>query len=973
MGLTIAMLADLPVPTPNPPTLRRALFRSTALVAVSSLALMLAAGPGWADGGAGGAAGRTPGGAGGADSLSGPGGAGADGSNLYGGGGGGGGAGTTGGLGGSAFGGDGGGGRGGAHGTVAPGLPLSSFGGAGGNGLDAPLSLAGGGGGGAGGSASIVTTNGTWNLPNNLVSFRGGDGGAGGRAPAANGYGGAGGSGGFGLYFTTTGAKTISIGPFAEVTGGNGGAGGIGGAANGSHGLGGVAIVGSNLSIILGANAIVSGGLDGSGTVRANAINFTGGANALTMNSSMTLRGDIELAGSLVLDSPNDVTLSNAIKGSGSITKVGNSVLTLTGTNTYTGGTTLEAGTLRWNGFGALVQKTAYTVNGGTLDLGGRGLTASSFSGTGGTVDLGSYGSLTVDQSTNTSYAGVISGNGSLRKTGSGTLTLSGANTYSGLTSVSGGRLEVNGSLASAVIVTGGELGGTGSVGQTIISGGTLAPGSAGPFTVNDVLRFDWQSTYLVDVSSSGASRVNVSRSAHLDGAKVTARFAPGDYVSKQYNILHANDRVWDRFASETNTNLPAGFKAALSYDLYNVYLNLTLAMAPPLGTSFTPNQSGVANAVMSYFESTGSIPFGLGGLTAAGLTHAAGEPATGAQSATNGAMSQFMGALVDSSPEGRGVSIAPAPGSFASYAAYGSGKAGARKDADLPTRTAVLTADPDAWRWSVWGSGFGGAQFTGADASAGTAANTNRVYGAAAGADYKLTPSTIAGFALAGGATSFNTYGLGSGKSDLFQAGLFLRQQFGQGYLSAGLAYGWQDVTTDRSVAGERLEAQFNVNSWSGRLEAGHRFALGPAALTPYAAAQFTAIALPDYAERALAGTSLFALSYASRDVTTTRSELGLRADASFSLAGLPLSLRGGVAWVHNFDTANNTIASFQSLPGATFLVSGAALDRNALRTTATAELDLKNGLSIAATFDGEFGENSRSLGGKGAIRYRW
>ena len=164
-----------------------------------------------------------------------------------------------------------------------------------------------------------------------------------------------------------------------------------------------------------------------------------------------------------------------------------------------------------------------------------------------------------------------------------------------------------------------------------------------------------------------------------------------------------------------------------------------------------------------------------------------------------------------------------------------------------------------------------------------------------------------------------------------------------------------------------------FDVNSWSGRLEAGHRFALGPAALTPYAAAQFTMIALPNYAETALAGTSLFALSYASRDVSTTRSELGLRADANVSLAGLPLSLRGAIAWVHNFDTAATAIASFQSLPGATFLVSGAALDRNALRTTASAELDLRNGLSIAATFDGEFGENSRSLGGKGVIRYRW
>lgn len=966
MGLTISMLADLTVPTPSPSPLRCALTRSTALVAVSSLVLMLAAGPGWADGGAGGI-----GGAGGTDSLTSAGGAGGDNNSGQGGGGGGGGAGlTTGGSGGSsAFGGAGGGG--GTHGYLGPGLVSSSWGVHGGQGQASPWIHGGGGGGGAGGTAAIVTGSGTW-TQSNTGTLIGGNGGAGGRS--TNGYGGAGGSGGAALYFTSTGAKTIFIGSSAVVTGGNGGIGGLGGTANGSHGVGGAAIVGSNLSIILGSNSNVSGGLNGSGTVRANAITFTGGTNALTLNSSTTLRGDIELAGSLVLDSPTDVTLSSAIKGSGSVSKVGTSVLTLTGANTYTGGTTVEAGTLRWDRFSrGPVQSTAYTVNGGTLDLGGHGLTASSFSGTGGTVALGS-GRLTVDQSINTSYAGVISGTGDLMKTGSGTLTLSGAHTYSGGTGVYGGRLEVNGSLANAVIVSGGELGGTGTVGQTIISGGTLAPGNPiGTLNVNGVLRLGSRSTYAVEVSSSDASRVNVSASAHLDGGKVNARFAPGTYVSKQYTILQSSGGIYGQFVSQTNTNLPAGFKAALSYGSQNVYLNLTLAMTPPPGTSFTSNQSGVANAVESYFDSNGSIPLELGGLTPEGLTHASGEPATGTQTATNGAMTQFMGTLVDASPEGRGVSIAPAPGSFASYAAYGSGKAAASKDTDLPTRKLALTADPDAWRWSVWGSGFGGAQFTGADASAGTAANTNRVYGAAVGADYKLTPSTIAGFALAGGATSFNTYGLGSGKSDLFQAGLFLRQHFGQGYLSAALAYGWQDVTTDRSVGGDRLEAKFDVNSWSGRLEAGHRFALGPTALTPYAAAQFTMIALPNYAETAPAGTSLFALSYASRDVTSTRSELGLRADASFSLVGLPLALRGALAWVHNFDTATTAIASFQSLPGATFLVSGAALDRNALRTSATAELDLRNGLSIAATFDGEFGENSRSLGGKGAIRYRW
>lgn len=965
MGLTISMLADLTVPTPSPSTLLCALTRSTVLIAVSSLALTLAAGPGWADGGAGGV-----GGAGGTDSLTSAGGAGGDSNSGHGGGGGGGGAGlTTGGAGGSsAFGGVGG--RGGTHGYLGPGLTSSSWGVQGGQGQASPWAY-GGGGGGAGGTAAIVTGSGTW-TQSNTGTLKGGDGGAGGSA--TNGYGGAGGSGGVGLYFTSTGAKTISIGSSAEVTGGNGGIGGLGGTANGSHGVGGAAIIGSNLSIILGSNSNVSGGLNGSGTVRANAITFTGGANALTLNSSTTLRGDIEVAGSLVLDSPTDVTLSNVIKGSASVSKIGTSVLTLTGANTYTGGTTVEAGTLRWSGSAAPVQSTAYTVNGGTLDLGSHDLTASSLSGTGGTIALSNYGRLTVDQSTNTSYAGVISGTGDLVKTGSGTLMLSGTNTYSGGTGVYGGRLEVNGSLANAVIVSGGELGGTGSVGQTIISGGTLAPGNPmGTFNVNGVLRLGLRSTYAVEVSSSDASRVNVSSSAHLDGGKVSARFAPGTYVSKQYTILQSSGGIYGQFVSETDTNLPAGFKAALSYGSRNVYLDLTLAMAPPPGTSFTSNQSGVANAVTSYFDSNGSIPLELGGLTPAGLTHAAGEPATGTQTATNGAMTQFMGTLVDASPEGRGVSIAPAPGSFASYAAYGSGKAASSKDVDLPTRKLALTADPDAWRWSVWGSGFGGAQFTGADASAGTAANTNRVYGAAVGADYKLTPSTIAGFALAGGATSFNTYGLGSGKSDLFQAGLFLRQHFGQGYLSAALAYGWQDVTTDRSVGGDRLEAKFDVNSWSGRLETGHRFALGPTALTPYAAAQFTMIALPNYAETAPAGTSLFALSYASRDVTSTRSELGLRADASFSLVGLPLALRGALAWVHNFDTATTAIASFQSLPGATFLVSGAALDRNALRTSATAELDLRNGLSIAATFDSEFGENSRSLGGKGAIRYRW
>src|SRR5439155_15058648 len=104
-----------------------------------------------------------------------------------------------------------------------------------------------------------------------------------------------------------------------------------------------------------------------------------------------------------------------------------------------------------------------------------------------------------------------------------------------------------------------------------------------------------------------------------------------------------------------------------------------------------------------------------------------------------------------------------------------------------------------------------------------------------------------------------------GSGRSDLFQAGAFVRHTVGPAYLSAALAYGWQDITTDRTVtiAGiDRLRAQFNANAYSGRLEAGYRFVapwIGGIGITPYAAGQLTTFELPNYAESVFSGANTF------------------------------------------------------------------------------------------------------------------
>jgi len=119
--------------------------------------------------------------------------------------------------------------------------------------------------------------------------------------------------------------------------------------------------------------------------------------------------------------------------------------------------------------------------------------------------------------------------------------------------------------------------------------------------------------------------------------------------------------------------------------------------------------------------------------------------------------------------------------------------------------------------------------------------------------------------------------------------------------------------------------------------------------------------------------GTGSFALSYAAKTVTAPRTELGLRSDKAFALDGALLTLRGRAAWAHDTNTDRNAQATFQALPGASFVVNGAAASRNAALTSASAELAWRGGLSLAATFDGEFSDTTRSYAGKGVVRYAW
>ena len=742
----------------------------------------------------------------------------------------------------------------------------------GGGGFSNVSPLLGGGGGGGGGRGATISTAG-YVLS---VTATGGNGGVGKNTINAAG-GGGGGGGGNGVVFTGTGTLTVD----ATVTGGNGGAGGntsYGPFGKGGHG--GNGLVMASTGTIVNVNAAVTGG--------------DGGVHGASSRFEPHADGDGGIG----------------IVGAG---------ITVNVANTISGGLSSDGVTRNF--------ALSFTGGANTLNLqSGWGLT--------GGIDV--VGSLEFAQSTDATLANVISGSGSVSKSGTGKLTLTGNNTYTGATTVNAGTLEVDGTIVTSAVTVnaGGVLTGTGIVDpmtSTIMSGGTLVPGSGTPgssITIDGNLAFQSGALYLVQVNPSAAAFATVTGAATLAGATLGVVFASGSYVGRQYTILTAAGGVSGTFApSLVSTNLPAGFQASLSYDANDVFLNLRANLGN--GASLNRNQQNVTGSVNDFFNNGGALPpaflslFGSsGGALANGLTQASGELGTGAQQTTFGAMSQFTSLLTDPfMARDGGAGAAPGAAGFAEEGEGASASTANKRDA-----FAMFTKVPVpafVQRWSVWASGFGGAQSTDGNAVVGANDTTSRIFGTAVGADYLFSPNTLAGFALAGGGTNFSVGNLGSGRSDLFQAGAYLRHTSGPAYVSAALAYGWQDITTDRTVTitgVDRLRAAFNANAYSGRIEGGYRYVApfaGGLGVTPYAAGQFTTFNLPGYTEQAIAGTNAFALAYGAKSVTDPRSELGLRTDKSFAMQDGILTLRGRAAWAHDFNPDRAVAATFQSLPG--------------------------------------------------------
>ncbi|MCG3148633.1 MAG: hypothetical protein PCFJNLEI_02078 [Verrucomicrobiae bacterium] len=224
--------------------------------------------------------------------------------------------------------------------------------------------------------------------------------------------------------------------------------------------------------------------------------------NGITLSSSVTPQVQQNGAGRFVISNAfalavntlftgtgsGALEVAGPISGNASLTKTGTYALVLSGLNTYSGATTIKQGTVVVAATNALANSTVNNLVTGGLTFSNltgaslRGLTGTgnvtlqNTAGTGVGLTIGNTGASTV-------FGGVLSGSGSLTKSGAGSFELTGANTYSGATIVNAGTLSVNNSLASsAVTMNGGTLGGTGSIAGAVSvnNGGHLAPGNTG-------------------------------------------------------------------------------------------------------------------------------------------------------------------------------------------------------------------------------------------------------------------------------------------------------------------------------------------------------------------------------------------------------------------------------------------------------------------------------------------------------------
>ncbi|MFK4133026.1 autotransporter domain-containing protein [Pseudomonas luteola] len=653
---------------------------------------------------------------------------------------------------------------------------------------------------------------------------------------------------------------------------------------------------------------------ESNGYGRLNLLAAGDGYGAFT--SDVTVNMDASLGGFNAKDA-----WRNNISGSGGLIKNGTGELTLSGENTYTGGTTINGGTLR--GYARAFGSGAITNN----------------------------ATLVLDQSVDDTMGNTLAGNGSLIKSGAGSLDLTGNSSFSGTTAVNEGRLAVNGSLANSAVTVnqGATLGGNGTVGTLVVAqGGIVAPGnSVGQLNVNGNVTLANGAVYQVETNEAGQTdRIVATGSATIENSTLSLVQSGNWQPLTRYSILTANGGVTGTFANVTSNY--AFLTPTLSYSANGVELALERNSTTFASLGTTRNERAVAAGLDSVVA--GSALWDQ----VAQLDTATAQQTFRALSNELHASTQT--ALVEDSRLVRNAMT------------------------DRLHNAQVSAADTAPGMQNLMGDNARGVVWTQALGAWGKTDSTHNVSGLDThttgillGADAPLNDTWRLG-ALAG--YSHSDFDLrhtsGSSKSDNYHLGLYAGAQWDALSLKLGAAHTWHDIDAKRTLSvlgsADRLSPNYDAGTTQVFGELGYLIRQNQVTLEPFAGLAHVRVHTDSFHERSGA----LALDNKSQDTDVTFSTLGLRASTTASVGSVQLKPSATLGWRHAFgDVTPEHKAAFEG--GNTFTLEGAPIARNAAVIEGAVGMALNETVSVGISYGGQLSSDTTDQNVKANLTLRF